>query len=111
MTEHKELAPSVKRVSKVTKAELLQELKSLVNNDPNTPYLARRKMSLALKVRQFISVGGHFPSSVAYYALAIGGSVFILCSGYSEDSSHIFVWVFMGSALAAQIIEATIGKG
>ena len=111
MTEHKELAPKDTKNSEATKDELLQELQSLVNNDPNAPYLARRKMSLALKIRQFISVGGHFPSSVAYYALAVASSVFLLCSGYSKDSSHKFVWVFIGSALAAQIIEATIGNG
>lgn len=80
---------------------LLEELNSLVENDPNSPYIVSRRISLALTIKQLISFGGNFPSSVVYYALAIISSVFILVNG----SSEMFVWFFMGSALAAQLID------
>lgn len=113
MIERKELSPKNPQILEETRDELFldlsEELDDLVSNDPNAPYLASRKMSLAFQVKQLIRFGGHFPASVAYYTIAIIGSVIVLCSGYSEDSSHNFVWLFVGSSLAAQVIEV-IGK-
>ncbi|NET34929.1 MAG: hypothetical protein F6K19_23375 [Cyanothece sp. SIO1E1] len=109
MVDRKGLAPKDTQSLEKTKDELLVELEELVNNDPYAPYLASRRMSLAFQIKEFISFDGHFPSPVAYYAIAIIGSVFLLCNSYAEGSSRKFAWVFIGSALAAQMIEA-IGR-
>ena len=110
MNERQELAPQEAEISKKTQEQLLLELKTLVDNDPDAPHVVSRRMSLSLTIKQLVNFGGHFPSSVAYYALAIVCSVLLLCSDYSDKSSHKFVWLFMGSALAAQVIEAITGK-
>lgn len=109
MTKYEELAPQDAPAPEKTKEELLLELQELVNNDPGAPYLADRRMSLFFQVKELIRFGGHFPLGVAYYAIGVMGAVVFLCSGYAEDPSRKFVWVFIGSSLVAQVIEA-VGK-
>ena len=106
MKERKELVSKDIQILEKTDEELLEEFDKLVVDDPDSPYLVSRRTSLAFRIKQFISFDGHFSSGVAYYAIAIIGSVFILCGSYTEDSSHKFVWAFIGSSLVAQVIDS-----
>lgn len=113
MTDRKELTPQDPQSFDSPKVDPVQELGGLVDNDPNAPYLVNRRMSLIFRVKQFV-LEGRFPSGVAFYAIAVIGSVFILCSDYQQERSYgeniFLVWSFLSSALIAQVIDVVSRK-
>lgn len=92
---------------------LLNELGGYVVDDPNAPYVIDRNMTLLLRVRQVVSVGGHFPVGVAFLAIATIGSLIFIHSDYAQSRSHNEnMWIlgsFFTTALIAQVIDV-VGK-
>ena len=101
--------------SDVPEAALRKELGELVDNDPEAPYVVPQRTSFFFGYRQWVKAGGHFPSGVAFFAIATLGSTVVLCSGISKTRAQ---WVnlsaislFLGSALIAQGIHASHKQG
>ena len=94
----------------VPESELSKKLEELVNNDPNAPYIVdRRQMTLLLRVRSMVSLGGHFPVGVAFLTISMIGSLVFLHSDYAMSHSHREnMWVvgsLFATALIAQIVD------
>ena len=119
-TEERDLQPmqdadTIDTLKDVSMEELQIMLDDLTNNDPDAPYMVpvRPDASLGVWFKKLIGFGGHFPSGVAIFAIAVIGSVVVVCSGTAgsatQEQAPLVAGMFLGSGLIAQVID-TLGK-
>lgn len=108
MTDHKQLPTRGSEPPESVRGQLSNELNELAIGAGD--FYPAQRTSLVFQLRKIISLGGHFPSGVAFYAIGVLGSSVVACHGMSSDmASHEYMPVVatvMGSALVAQTVDA-----
>jgi hypothetical protein len=90
--------------------KLLAELDERVRNNPDSPLEVNHRTSFVFQFEELIKLGGHLPTGVTYYMLAIVGSVLVAHSNYPSERVPTLVFIFSGTAVISQTIEAISRK-